>query len=594
MNSKRLRTWLFTLLATLLLLGSTVEQAQAYDIDTHFYATYAMARYAGINHAVASRIALGGEWFDEHIVSSPMIPTVFIGTKIRKCAHFAGYSKAADMASYQLWGLNGVTKTIAMHDFSTEMLTRGLKEGDFFKAVQSFHTMQDSFAHTGTTALAGHSYGGHWPDRPFWRNYNFYGRMVHASFQMLVAIRGLLPREALDLELRPTPQLSQRRNYLLSADELSQTYLGLPEVQHFATTNVLTHPDYVKFAVEFLVRKAEESHYFNPQENLESWLIDTEKSGEYRKGLTGQQVLERLMSRMVLWETQVNKDTDTSERCTSGRRILQRQVISQNVGIRLCDHVWLRQHGGSAKVISELVGYLTQGYLPVLPNPETSLVEVEDEGPIRQKEMEIRIGNVKNLIFKFYGVNIDFKENKSIWKQAKSIFARDPQVKPTLAEAINRSLVSNAIAKEVFGDVKFNSSTSTVEIGPSDQDQDRFAVMMRKVFFPNLAKERTWGEQFSPLWKPNWGTLVGGQVLYGVFLEYLAKARLDLLTHNVVPGPENTYYRDLPTYEQYVKENKFKKLLSVESVKRMTVGSGQERRSGGILYESYEPNSLVR
>lgn len=37
----------------------TSFSAQAYDKDTHFYGTYSMARFAGIKHEVALKIATG-------------------------------------------------------------------------------------------------------------------------------------------------------------------------------------------------------------------------------------------------------------------------------------------------------------------------------------------------------------------------------------------------------------------------------------------------------------------------------------------------------------------------------------------------------
>ena len=58
---------LFT--ATAVLAGLLPSAAKAYDEDTHFYGTYAMARYAGINHEVASRIATTAEWMDESNLS---------------------------------------------------------------------------------------------------------------------------------------------------------------------------------------------------------------------------------------------------------------------------------------------------------------------------------------------------------------------------------------------------------------------------------------------------------------------------------------------------------------------------------------------
>ena len=45
--------------------------ARAYDEDTHFYATYAMARYSGISHEVAVKLATTTQWMDECFLSDP-------------------------------------------------------------------------------------------------------------------------------------------------------------------------------------------------------------------------------------------------------------------------------------------------------------------------------------------------------------------------------------------------------------------------------------------------------------------------------------------------------------------------------------------
>ena len=61
-------------------------QAKAYDEDTHFYATYAMARYSGIRHEVAAQIALSAQWMDGSYISDPtsLIFMPITGIKTRR------------------------------------------------------------------------------------------------------------------------------------------------------------------------------------------------------------------------------------------------------------------------------------------------------------------------------------------------------------------------------------------------------------------------------------------------------------------------------------------------------------------------------
>src|SRR4051812_46584052 len=67
--------------------------ANAYEVDTHFYATYAMARYVGIGHEIASQIALSAQWMDETNLSSPFLLLPVSGDHARRLFHFCGTRK---------------------------------------------------------------------------------------------------------------------------------------------------------------------------------------------------------------------------------------------------------------------------------------------------------------------------------------------------------------------------------------------------------------------------------------------------------------------------------------------------------------------
>jgi hypothetical protein len=72
-----------------LIVASFTQSASAYETDTHLYLTYAMARYAGINHETASVIASAAQWPDEtELLGSPMLAELLIGTKMRRLFHF--------------------------------------------------------------------------------------------------------------------------------------------------------------------------------------------------------------------------------------------------------------------------------------------------------------------------------------------------------------------------------------------------------------------------------------------------------------------------------------------------------------------------
>src|ERR1700744_897244 len=64
--------------------------AQAYDVDTHFYGTYAMARFAGIGPDAAAKVATAAQWMDESYLSDPtsMILMPITGVAKRRLLHF--------------------------------------------------------------------------------------------------------------------------------------------------------------------------------------------------------------------------------------------------------------------------------------------------------------------------------------------------------------------------------------------------------------------------------------------------------------------------------------------------------------------------
>src|SRR4051812_29813945 len=79
----------------------TSISSQAYDVDTHFYSTYAMARYAGIRHEAAEKIALATQWMDESYISDPtsMIVLPVTGVRKRRLLHFPSQRKGTQLSS---------------------------------------------------------------------------------------------------------------------------------------------------------------------------------------------------------------------------------------------------------------------------------------------------------------------------------------------------------------------------------------------------------------------------------------------------------------------------------------------------------------
>src|SRR6185312_14741340 len=189
-----MRMW--KLLSLALSLTFLAPWAHAYDEDTHFYGTYSMARFAGIDQSVALKIALSAQWMDECFLSDPtsMILLPLDGVKKRRLLHFPSirlankfatgtqdesfgfsyygvYKKIGDllMRTYNLDATRVIwhSTTVPNDPFASGLMREALREGNLMKAGASIHTLEDSYAHAGTSAEVGHTAFWHWPDRPF-------------------------------------------------------------------------------------------------------------------------------------------------------------------------------------------------------------------------------------------------------------------------------------------------------------------------------------------------------------------------------------------------------------------------------------------
>jgi hypothetical protein len=281
--------------------------ANAYETDTHFYATYAMARYAGIQHETASVIASSAQWPDEtEILGSPMVPDVIIGTKMRRLFHFPcdPYSpeKGANSLSNLLggassnflefmthlmsadlqkrveaWvrGVNGLCETFPVHPMAYNMLDEGLERGNLIEAATAIHTIEDSFAHAGTYSNIGHAVFGHHPDR----GPNFpvkYRTMVRAVMVALVAIRANLPDSQIDHNFRDPGYALNKANADMTIDELTDGYKNNEYVKNTYLKDPYKDPEYVKFAIEFFIKLAQNlsddgDYFIDPEFNAIDW-----------------------------------------------------------------------------------------------------------------------------------------------------------------------------------------------------------------------------------------------------------------------------------------------------------------------------------
>lgn len=424
-------------------------QANAYDVDTHFYGTYSLARFAGIKHEVAVKLALATQWMDESFLSDPVsMPLAPItGLKKRRLLHFPSARVLSAMSTnvmqeafgfaeftglrrlvfeelIKFYDFNGDIKKLVLHTETTEndafasaLMMEGLREGNLLKAGASLHVIEDSYAHAGTLSMAGHTSFWHWPDRPYYVPEKYF-EMTETVFSAMVAIRAQLPKAFVDCSVKFGPD---RPNCELKADALFRLYENVPGVRETVSHNVLRDFEYIEYVLTAFIKRAVEVGYLLPAglppgQTFESLLTELlTREMFFRDKLDSYAVLEMYIARLLEIQGQAQGP------------LLDLVLIPRDMGlisdpeITLPEYIrsYARASGpfadatGVKPFIHEMVRRVLVGYVPIPLSP-THMVEIEDDhaGP-REKEMEIRVRGMRNLLTRLYGVDLMFVGNNT-------------------------------------------------------------------------------------------------------------------------------------------------------------------------------------
>jgi hypothetical protein len=575
---------LFAAISAVTVMGSLLPKAQAYDEDTHFYATYNMARYSGLRHEVAARIALGAQWMDESYVSDPtsMILLPLTGIKKRRLLHFPssrdlggmiantqirilGFDNmtkvqktAADML-VKITGYEGKledlalkTETVEDHPFGSEMFTEGLKTGNLMLAAGGLHTLEDSFAHAGTPAEEGHVNFWHWPDRPF-SSPDKYLRMTKSVFKALVAMRTLMSDDALDCSVKLG---SSQPNCKLDAVTLANNYNKTPGVLAALREDTLKNPEYVTVAVRDFLQRAAKANYINvTNRKIEEILATLPKDGK----LDAYQAVELVVKALIKRQLVV------------GGRMIDISFVLSDMGrvkkgagpMDIADYVdsygmdEQSLNNADSEGVTNLVRAMSQQLLrwnvPVPPS-DTHRVEIEDDkSPIRAKEMEIRIASQRRLIKEMYGMDIKLVNNNT---KDEVGFAKEVW---NLPEA--ESVLPKADGKTYFATFSL-------------KEKHAWNNMVFRYMFPNMtstdlvtlvdggAKVKKLGDKFGV-------NLITLTQMHKVLMSALIDVRpilptffKDLVNERLAPAQDNFFYRNPRLFEKYRSEGKFKPLLA--------------------------------
>lgn len=537
-----LKTTLFILLLT--------GTAQAYDVDTHFYGTYSLARFAGIRHEVALKIATGTQWMDESYLSDPLSMIILpdFGIKKRRLLHFPGSRVANALTINQLptlidpsskTRLKTFTETEADHEFASELFTEGLRQGDLMVAAAGLHTLEDSFAHAGTIAELGHAHFWHHPDRPYIdeASQQKYFQMCRAVLKAMVAIRQLLPINALDMQLQMG---GAKPHYELSWRQLGDLYVELPDVKRAISRQILNEKEFVDFALQNVFQRANRAQYVNNgyQPYLSNYTVgnDSYKAAE--------QVAKSMPQQMV----NVSKIlTD------SGRPNLSAEYVLSI--------------GGLGELLTKVVTELLDGIVP-RPLNAYHKFEKEEDGPIWVKEIEIRVANMRSLIKRLYNKDIYFVENNSkdqrgfIKEMAKDNSVRRliPRYNRHHVELVTYNLeekykFNHAIFKFMFPQLTAHLGTQITEIDRMAQlvvtAQADDATLLQRARSGVSALARATGPLLNP---------------FSDMHNRFRLARQDILRSRITPNAINKYYTVPSLLQRKTREGVFAPLVSHDEV----------------------------
>lgn len=511
--------------------------ASAYDVDTHFYGTYSMARFAGIKHPVALKLALGAQWMDESYISDPlsMIILPATGIKKRRLLHFPGSPLANKLnpqdAMTRFAGLlkqdpssgielNTYTETEADHEFATELFTEGLMEGNLMKISAGLHTLEDSFAHAGTVAELGHAHFWHHPDRPYVdaASVEKYFQMARSVLKAMVAVRTLLPESEIDYEIAFS---DKGPNAKLDGATLGELYHSNQLIHKFVSKPILNEPEFVDFALNNVFDRAKKLGYVT--NGVETYLKN------YTPGQDSFQAAASIS--LALSEDRENF-----------KKIVNQPMILKALGrpAETIDARYVVSLGGNEGLTTKIIHSLLRGLVPQ-PMNEYHRFEKEEDGPIWEKEMAMRVSNMRHLVYTIYGRDLYFVKNNTSTQQGYLLeLTLDPKGKPVLPRSNGKTEFVTYSLEEKHQFNKIIFSFLFPKLSASLGDLKSYTDLMRVFQSPPPAQSGV-RAKIGNLWEKS-------KAAYDAFMSidsYTAKIKLaveDLQSSRVIPNQYNRYY----------------------------------------------------
>jgi hypothetical protein len=257
----------------MLMFFSSMDSAQAYSVETHFYETEVMLLMAGVHPAFSERIASYAQGVDTSLLNSAMNPIPLVHAHVSRLMHFPTegasplsilidkfkVNSTAEAGSHgSIQNIFSVARRNSM--IANELFNEALKTGSPFLMGAALHVLMDSYAHEGFNYIVGHGERGHYPDRP-WMFVEKHNEMRQLLFKAMTRIREVLPAEALsDIRVNSLGKLNRE----MTAEELYQEYSNNPLIKEATASNPHRDPLYTGEAAAIILDTLEKSGTAKP------------------------------------------------------------------------------------------------------------------------------------------------------------------------------------------------------------------------------------------------------------------------------------------------------------------------------------------
>ena len=386
------------------------DQAEAYNVDVHFYEMYLMARYAGIGHETALQIATFNQWIDVSSMTEPFNLVPFMGGRMRRLFHFPISAVGHHLKSNGLTDVQGLSfesLDIVQENspMGHELLWTGLKAGNLLLVSGGLHVLMDSFGHSGYSPTTGHILQGNAADRPY-QDIEKHTRMTSAVFKALALIRQTLPASALDMGFRDGDGPA---HWMLSGEELARKYAANKKIQAVMSLDVLRDPRYTRVAVEALLRQSQAEGVFERSFDIKRILAVSEL---FSNKLTATEILTHVIQQSMALPADERDEILNMDGIL--KTVLFEKYVTKDSFFRL-------PQDKKAQLIKELVRRIVVRRVPE-PIGRDNPMMFEFGQVIRPTEMLIRISNLQNLIQDMTGRKVAFSK-KTFAKVASDVAA---------------------------------------------------------------------------------------------------------------------------------------------------------------------------